>query len=171
MLNASTFVFVMVSRVLSKQRGPALKILANETLDLRMIAADQKVRSRRAGMSFYLACAVFISGVRVPELLNLTGKVPECSVELAVTFVNVAQIKFSRGNVAGSNVSRNNAEKAWRPPLKGDIDKGFDTTQKSDVSVLTQKLDHHHRTETDGVNHLGRRAGEGFEMPGPAVRQ
>src|SRR5262245_44516555 len=43
--------------------------------------------------------------------------------------------------------------------------------QKSDVSTLTQKLDKHHRTETDGVHHLRRRAREGFDMPDPSVRQ
>src|SRR5262249_20742533 len=30
--------------------------------------------------------------------------------------------------------------------------------QKSDVSTLTQNLGQHHRTETDGVHHLRRRA-------------
>src|SRR5437870_5467238 len=43
--------------------------------------------------------------------------------------------------------------------------------QKSDVSALTQKLDQHHRTETDGVDHLRRRAREGFDMPDPSVWQ
>jgi hypothetical protein len=33
------------------------------------------------------------------------------------------------------------------------------------VSTLPQKLDQHHRTETDGVHHLSRRAREGFDMP------
>src|SRR5262249_12553365 len=43
--------------------------------------------------------------------------------------------------------------------------------QKSDVSTLTQKLDQHHRTETDGVHNLRRCAREGFDMPDPSVRQ
>src|SRR5438093_2865235 len=42
---------------------------------------------------------------------------------------------------------------------------------KSDVSALTQKLDQHHRTETDGVDHFRRRAREGVEMPDPSVWQ
>jgi hypothetical protein len=34
-------------------------------------------------------------------------------LELVLTFVKVAQTKYSRGNVAGGDVSRNNAEKAY----------------------------------------------------------
>ena len=39
-------------------------------------------------------------------------------LELAVTFANVAHTKYSMGNVAGGNVSRSNAEKAYRTALK-----------------------------------------------------
>ena len=39
-------------------------------------------------------------------------------LELAVTFTNVAHTKYSMGNVAGGNVSRHNAEKAFRTALK-----------------------------------------------------
>jgi hypothetical protein len=34
-------------------------------------------------------------------------------LELVLTFVNVAQTEYSMGNVAGGDVSRNNAEKAY----------------------------------------------------------
>ena len=39
-------------------------------------------------------------------------------LELALTFVKVAHTKYSMGNVAGGNFSRNNAEKAYREALK-----------------------------------------------------
>jgi hypothetical protein len=39
-------------------------------------------------------------------------------LELAVTFAKVAHTKYSMGNVAGANVSRSNAEKAYRTALK-----------------------------------------------------
>ena len=39
-------------------------------------------------------------------------------LELAVTFANVAHTKYSMGNAAGGNVSRSNAEKAFRTALK-----------------------------------------------------
>ena len=39
-------------------------------------------------------------------------------LELAVTFANVAHTKYSMGNVAGGNVSRSNAQKAYRTALR-----------------------------------------------------
>jgi hypothetical protein len=38
-------------------------------------------------------------------------------LELALTFVKVAQTKYSMGNVAGGDFSRNNAEKAYHEAL------------------------------------------------------
>jgi hypothetical protein len=48
---------------------------------------------------------------KVKELIRL-------ELELAVTFINLAHTKYSMGNVAGGNFSRNNAEKAYREALK-----------------------------------------------------
>jgi len=39
-------------------------------------------------------------------------------LELAVRFANVAHTKYSMGNVAGGNVSRSNAQKAYRTALR-----------------------------------------------------
>ena len=38
-------------------------------------------------------------------------------LELALTFIKVAHTKYSVGNVAGGDVSRNNAEKAYHEAL------------------------------------------------------
>ena len=39
-------------------------------------------------------------------------------LELVLTFSNLAQTKYSMGNIRGGNVSRTNAEKAYRTALK-----------------------------------------------------
>jgi hypothetical protein len=50
--------------------------------------------------------------------MTVSKELIRTELELAVTFAKVADTKYSMGNVAGGNVSRRNAEKAYRTALK-----------------------------------------------------
>src|SRR5215831_15302016 len=70
-----------------------------------------------------------------------------------------------------SSTIRQTTSELNRNPSSPSHDRPWILSQKIRCSTLTQKLDQHHRAETDGVHYLSRRAREGFDMPNPSVRQ
>ena len=56
-------------------------------------------------------------------------------LELAATFANIARTRYSMGHIANGNVSRNNADKAYRTALHY-IEKLSDVTSEERQKIM-----------------------------------